>query len=133
MGWLGPLLTFVAFVSYFLVFARFPATRDVPWISLPLIILGFVLTVLGLRKNWASAGRWSRLFQSTGVVVSFFFLALFLAYVFVISYQVPEPTPQTLALKQAPGFELTDANGQTVRLDDYRGKLVVLTFYRGHW
>lgn len=132
-AWFGPLFTFVAFVSYFLVFAKFPITRDVPWISLPLVVLGFGLTVLGLRKNWAGAGLWGRLFQGTGIVVSFFFLSLFLGYVFVISNQVPEPSSETLALKQAPDFELTDSEGNAVSLTDYRGNLVILTFYRGHW
>ncbi len=29
----------------------------------------------------------------------------------------------------APGFEVNDHNGNTVRLSDYRGKNVVLWFY----
>lgn len=31
----------------------------------------------------------------------------------------------------APDFELTDAQGNLVRLADYRGKPLVLTFLRG--
>ncbi len=32
--------------------------------------------------------------------------------------------------KNAPDFALTDINGKTVRLSDYRGKNVVLVFNR---
>lgn len=32
--------------------------------------------------------------------------------------------------KNAPDFALTDTNGKTVRLSDYRGKNVVLVFNR---
>ncbi len=35
-------------------------------------------------------------------------------------------------IKSAPDFTLTDTNGKTVRLSDFRGKkFVVLTFLRG--
>ncbi len=131
--WLGPVLTFAAFISYFLIFVNVPALRDFPWVNLPLVIAGVVLTILGLRQSWGGASLWSRLFQGTGLVASLFFAALFLAYIFVISNQVPEPTEKTLALNQAPAFSLQDANGATVQLDDFRGKRVILVFYRGHW
>ncbi len=31
----------------------------------------------------------------------------------------------------APGFELTDTRGRQVRLEDYRGRALVLAFLRG--
>ena len=33
----------------------------------------------------------------------------------------------------APAFELTDADGKVRSLKEFRGKDVVLVFYRGHW
>ncbi|RMG50585.1 MAG: hypothetical protein D6723_12000 [Acidobacteria bacterium] len=33
----------------------------------------------------------------------------------------------------APDFALTNQRGHPVRLRDYRGKKVVLVFYRGFW
>jgi cytochrome oxidase Cu insertion factor (SCO1/SenC/PrrC family) len=35
--------------------------------------------------------------------------------------------------QQAPGFTLQSADGRTLSLSDYRGKNVVLVFYRGYW
>ena len=44
---------------------------------------------------------------------------------------------ESLAIKvgaAAPGFTLTDANGNTVTLSDYQGESnVMLLFFRGHW
>jgi len=31
----------------------------------------------------------------------------------------------------APGFELTDTRGQTIRLEDFKGRVVVLVLTRG--
>jgi peroxiredoxin len=33
----------------------------------------------------------------------------------------------------APDFALRGQGGQTVRLEDFRGKPLLLVFYRGHW
>ena len=58
---------------------------------------------------------------------------LFNAYVFHLSYQIPEPTELTTGLTAAPDFVLPDQKGRSVQLSEYRGKKVILTFYRGHW
>jgi cytochrome oxidase Cu insertion factor (SCO1/SenC/PrrC family) len=33
----------------------------------------------------------------------------------------------------APDFTLEDAAGRPLTLSDFRGKYVILVFYRGHW
>lgn len=43
-------------------------------------------------------------------------------------------TPALVSSTSAPAFELLDARGRTVRLDDLRRDgPVVVVFYRGHW
>ncbi|MBI3949317.1 MAG: redoxin domain-containing protein [Acidobacteria bacterium] len=46
---------------------------------------------------------------------------------------MPAPTSTVLSLTVAPDFTLMDQRGQPVRLSDYRGKKVVIAFYRGYW
>jgi len=131
--WLAPLITFVGFLSYYLVFVNIPALRDFPWINLPLVALGAALAIAGLRVGWKSGGRLKRGFLVLGTVCSIAAAGLLFAYVFVISYQMPAESQTTAALETAPDFTLDDANGNPVSLSDFRGKKVVLSFYRGFW
>jgi thiol-disulfide isomerase/thioredoxin len=39
------------------------------------------------------------------------------------------PVTSALAQKEAPPFELKDVHGRTVRLSDYRGKVVLINFW----
>ena len=54
-AWIGPLVVFTGAVSYFLVFVRFPTVRDVPWVNLPWVAIGLVISFVGLRGNFALA------------------------------------------------------------------------------
>jgi hypothetical protein len=131
---IGILLTFLGAFSYFTVFARFPAFRDVPWVNLPVVLLGLVLSVLGAWRAWRRPDAWrGRFLGSVGVVLSALLAAGFLAYVFVLSYQVPAPSSETLGLEVAPELELVSTAGDPVRLSEFRGRKVVLVFYRGFW
>lgn len=131
--WIGFLITFAGFVSYFLVFARYPLFRDFPWINLPMTLLGLGLCLLGLVKRWGASRWFGKSAHLLGTTASVIITALFLGYVFGISYQMPEPGEKTLTLEKAPPIVLEDAEGDTVRLEDFAGQTVVLTFYRGHW
>ncbi len=132
--WIGPLVAVIGLVSYFLVFARYPVLRDFPWLNLPLTIAGVALSALGL---WRTIRRpevfRGRVLGSLGLAVSLFVGVLFCLYIFRITYSLPAPTAASLSLEQAPDFALTAAGGETVRLSDYRGRKVVLVFYRGFW
>ena len=132
--WLGPLLTCAGAISYFAVFARFPVLRDFPWANLPLVLVGVIVAMMSLMRafNKASAYR-GKMLGSAGLVFSLFVGGLFCWYVFYYSYTVPPPTSVTTNLKIAPDFDLLDQQGHHVRLSDFRGRNVVLTFYRGFW
>ena len=131
--WLAPLITFVGFVSYYLVFVNIPALRDFPWVNLPLVALGAVLAIVGLVTGWQSGGRLKRGLLILGTLFSVAVAGFLFAYVFVISYQMPAESETTVALEMAPEFTLNDANAKPVSLSDFRGKKVVLSFYRGFW
>ena len=131
--WLGLLLTIVGVLSYFLIFAMHPSTRDFPWVNLPIVLLGTFLAVrgtLGWRQQTLWVSRWGRLLAG---VLSVAFAALFLAYVFVISYQLPKPGATAEALEQVAPFTLTDTEGQPVKLSDYQGRRLIISFFRGYW
>lgn len=130
--WLAPLLGFFGFLSYFLIFAKYPAFRDLPVLNLVLVVVSVALATVGLRS--VRGANWKRkAIHSLGLLFSIGCAAMLFFYVFGISYQMPEPTTETLALESAPDFSLTDANGQVVSLASFRGKKVVLSFFRGFW
>ncbi len=132
--WLGPLVTLIGALSYFMVFARFPATRDFPWVNLPLVALGLVLSGVAVWRAFVHRTVWRGRVLGTAVFVFSLLLALaFNLYVFSLSYMLPDPTALTLELEQAPDFTLADHTGGEVRLADLRGRKVVLVFYRGFW
>ncbi len=131
--WLAPLLAFVGAVSYFLVFSRFPSFRDFPWVNLPLVMLALGLSIAGIGRFWNPSGWARRLLYAGGFLVSLVIASAFLWYLFVQSYRMPGPTAKTMGLERAPDFALTSARGERVSLGDYRGRGVVLAFYRGFW
>lgn len=132
--WLGPLLVFTGAVSYFMVFARYPGLRDVPWLNLPWVLIGLIVSAAGVRRAFRrSAGLAGRLGGVFVLVVAVLLSGLFVFYVFHLSYQVPPPQPETMALETAPDFALTDPDGREVSLAQFAGTNLVLTFYRGYW
>ena len=132
--WIGPLVAFAGVVSYFEVFARFPALRDVPWVNLPLVALGAVLSALGARRAFSRPREFrGKVPGALGLGLSLLLLAAFCAYIFWITYFLPPPSDVTLGLLDAPDFALSASTGETVRLSDFGGRKVVLVFYRGFW
>lgn len=132
--WLGLIFSIGGALSYFMYFARFPELRDFPWINLPLVLLGFALSTIGFRRTIKHPliyrGRISGAF---GFVLSLIITVFFNAYIFYFSYQLPASPDAPQVMTPAPDFALTNQRGHLVRLRDYRGKKVVLVFYRGFW
>lgn len=134
-AWLGPVVTFVAAVSYFLYFVRFPDLRDFPWVNLPLVGIGVLLSIVGLKRAFGVPGYGlrSKIFASIAGLASTGLAALFTFYIFSLSYQMPGADQVVDVSQPAPEFSLQDQNQQIVKLADYRGKKLVIAFYRGHW
>jgi hypothetical protein len=144
----GFLVCLVAFLSYFLFFYQFPATRDVPWTSWLLFALGLGLLGVGLARAFRGPesyrGRYQgRVLGSILGVLSVAVLGLFLFATLVGSRDLPVATGAPGVGEKAPDFVLQDTQGRSVRLYDLLGdgaaggasksSWVVLIFYRGYW
>lgn len=134
-AWLGPIVTFVGAVSYFLYFVRFANLRDFPWVNLPLVICGAVLSIIGFGRTFrvSGYGRASRVFAGTAGLLSVALAGLFVWYIYGFSYQMPSADGVVNVSEPAPDFSLPDQNRQVVGLGDFRGRKLVITFYRGYW
>src|SRR5260370_13086071 len=91
--WLGFVFSIVAFVSYFLVFARFPATRNVPWANFLLFGAGAAFLWTGLRRGFGGAEPFPRKILSSVLTLLSGFLFSALCFVFFHSTQ---PLPSFL-------------------------------------
>lgn len=124
--WIGVLISAVGLVSYFTTFARFPWLRDFPWINIPLVLIGAAVSMMAMRRRFS-------FLSAVGTLVSVGFAGLLLAYVFVLSDQLPDTDGVVAMGAEAPEFSLIDDDGMTVNLADFQGRPVVLVFYRGFW
>jgi len=127
--WLGLVLSAAALVSYFIVFARFPITRDVPWATWLLFAIALVL----LSAGWRSARR--KILATVICILGVAMLALFTTYIFALT-KTPAVSPSTPTVGQkAPDFILPDKNRELVELSKVLegSNGVLLIFYRGYW
>jgi hypothetical protein len=145
--WLGLVLCVVAFLSYPLVFARFPATRDVPWANFVLFGLSAALLVAGLRRVFGGAPvSRGKTVSPILVILSLALFGFFSFEVFHGSRQLPKSLGSPKIGQKAPEFLLRDTRENEVSLasllsspvdpaNPSRGapKGVLLVFYRGYW
>jgi len=150
--WIGFVLSLAAMVSYPTVFARYPATRDIPWVTLLLIALGVFLVASGVarafRRPEAYRGKISGsiLAFMTVLLVGFFLVAIFYG-----ARQIPASHGAPQVGQIAPDFTLPDSKGNNVTLSRLldssfstdegpttgaasdKTAAVALIFYRGYW
>jgi hypothetical protein len=143
--WATFLLSLFAFLSYPLLFVRFPVTRDFPWANLLLFGVAVVLLLFGLRRAFASNRSHPIRSKVTGGVLatlSLVVLGFFVFTVFVWARLMPASHGAPQVGQQAPDFTLADTTGSQVSLSELRStpltgsaspKGVLLIFYRGYW
>jgi hypothetical protein len=142
--WLGFLLTLAAFMTYFLVFVRFPVTRDFPWANLLIFLIAGVLLYLGVRRGFAANRPHptrSKIVTSIVGFLSFAVFAMFVFTIFVAARWLPASKGAPQVGQRAPEFALPDTTGKKVALAELltspvngnSPKGVLLVFYRGYW
>jgi hypothetical protein len=133
--WSGLALALFAVLSYFFVFARFPVTRDVPWVNFILFAASLALLVAGLRRAFSTPSIWRKSGAIVATLIGIAFGALFFLYL-QLSKTVPASPNAPAVGQKAPEFTLLDVNRKPVALSQLlagspRG--VMLVFYRGYW
>ena len=127
--WTGLLLCIAAFISYLTVFARFPITRDIPWVSFLLFAIAAYLLITGFR------GATRKIIPSVVLVLGFLILGGFTYFVTLGSKNLPGATRAPAVGEKAPAFTLRDTNNRPVTLSELtaNSRGVLLIFYRGYW
>lgn len=132
----------VAFLSYFIVFSQFTATRDIPWTGWVLLALGLGLAAAGLVRPYRQPERYrGKVMGPVLAALSLAVAGLFVYSTAVMSRQLPEAASAPTVGQKAPDFVLQDHQGRPVRLYDLlaspggagQASWVVLVFYRGYW
>jgi hypothetical protein len=130
--WSGFALSVAAFISYFVFFARFPITRDVPWVNLILFAIALPLLVIGLRR---ATGR--RIGAWIATVFGVLICVLFCFDIFIGAKWLPASSHAPAIGSKAPDFVLLDIHRKPVALSQLLAepatKGVILIFYRGYW
>jgi hypothetical protein len=130
--WSGPLVALAGFVSYFVVFAAWAATRDVPWVNLPLVLLGAGMSVWGARLA-VKRGGWRIAVGGLAALFSVGLAGLLAFYCFILSYQMPAPTAASDTGAELPALTLPAHDGTAVVLREAAKEKLVLAFFRGAW
>jgi hypothetical protein len=153
--WAGFALVLVGALSYRLLFIRFPATRDFPWVNLILLAFAAFLLITGLSRAFGQPAAYrGKVFGSILTALGAAVIGLFLFLIFYFARQLPESRGAPAVGQIAPDFTLTDENGGAVTLStllnssfytndwpaapgssDARGRTAgaLLIFYRGYW
>ena len=145
--WLGFPFSLLAFMSYSLVFARFPVTRNVPWVNFLLFGISAALLFLGFRRILRDVQ--SFLGKIVGSIVIFLSVSIFCIFCYVIFHatkQLPASIGAPRIGQKAPQFALRDTQENSVSLatllstpldqsnpSQRAPKGVLLIFYRGYW
>jgi peroxiredoxin len=141
--WVALLLSLATFISFRLVFVKWPLTRDFPWANLLLLVLSVIALFIGVRRAFAP-GRLQvvrGIVGSVVAIVSVAILAGFVFLVFVAARQLPASGGAPQIGQKVSDFNLMDVNGTPVSLSELltspidsrpvRGVLLIFYMYSG--
>jgi hypothetical protein len=134
--WSGFGITLVAILSYFLVFLRFPVTRDIPWVTFALFVPAVWLLAAGVNRAFGQPERYrGRVAGSILSTLSIALIGLFGYFAFALTKDLPSANAALQAGQRAPDFTLDDTGGTPVALSEIlqKSRGAVLIFYRGYW
>ena len=132
----GLLLGLAGVVGYFLVVfflaARLPAVRNWARPNWLLVGAGLTLSTVGVWRTVSRRGEFQYRLRAVGLAIANGALAGAFAWLLYGMSAVPPASGPAVGVP-APDFTMTDQDGRTVRLADFRGAPLLLVFYRGHW
>jgi len=142
--WVGFLLSILGVLSYFLVFARYPVTRDTPWANYLILAAGIGFMISGLRRAYGRSQQYrGKIVGPILALLSLFAVGSFCFLIFYATKQMPKAAGAPHVGQKAPEFTLTDTNNKEVSLASLMTmplansstppKGVFLVFYRGYW
>lgn len=134
--WLGFVLTLAAILSYFLIFLRFPITRDIPWVTYVLFVPALWLLASGVQRAFGQPREYrGKIAGPILSTLSIGLMLLFSYFAFALTKDLPSAGNALQAGQQAPDFTLADSSGKPVALSDilHNNRGAVLIFYRGYW
>ncbi len=141
--WAGFLLTLFAFLSYFLIFARWEITRDIPWVNILLFLAAIALLWRGIRNSRSQPQVYrGRIAAPIVGALSLLVIGFFAYVILVMSRAVPPASGAPKVGDKAPDFSAVMADNRPTTLSDMLSqpltggrppKGVVLVFYRGYW
>jgi hypothetical protein len=140
-AWMGLLLTVLGALSNGLPFTGFPAA-PVPWISLLLSLIGFIVVLFGLWRVFGQSTTYKgKLSGSVAAALCLLFLAGSFAFFWSARHIPAESAAAPQVGQRVPDFTLPDSTGQPVSLTQlFSGsagkvppKALLLVFYRGYW
>ena len=139
--WMGLLLMVLGALSNVLPFVGFPAA-PVPWISLLLSLIGFVVVLLGLSRAFRQSAVYKG--KVSGSIAAAFSLLFLVGAIFLFWTARHIPAESSAAPhvgQRVPDFTLPDSAAHSVSLTQlFSGsagkeppKALLLVFYRGYW
>ena len=133
--WVGFVVVLAGLFSYEF-FARFPITRNFPWINLLLFGIGAAFLMVGLFRAFGRPQLYrGKIFGSIFAAIAVLLFAFFSYEIFYVLRQVPLSAQAPHIGQKAPDFMLLNQNEQPVGLGDLLSgsRAVLLIFYRGFW